>query len=137
MSCNICCNDFKKNCPNIACMYCNFEACRTCCETYILSEQTPKCMKLSCGKEWSRKFLREKFTNSFLINKFKKHIEGVLFDREKALLPATQPLVQEKIRKKNIRYRIKEIDNQMKYLQNLRNSLDNEYYCRQVVDTPL
>ena len=137
MSCNICYNDFKKNCPNIACMYCNFEACRTCCETYILSEQTPKCMKLSCGKEWSRKFLREKFTNSFLINKFKKHIESILFDREKALLPATQPLVQEKIRKKNIRDRIKEIDNQMKDLQNLRRALDNQYYHTQLVATPL
>ena len=94
-------------------------------------------MKLSCGKEWSRKFLREKFTNSFLINKFKKHIESILFEREKALLPATQPLVQEKIRKKNIRDRIKEIDNQMKDLQNLRRALDNQYYRRQVVVTPL
>jgi len=134
MSCNICYEDFKKNCPNIPCMYCNFEACRTCCETYILSEQIPKCMKLSCGKEWSRKFLRENFTNSFLTNKFKKHIEDILFEREKALLPATQPLVQEKIRKKNIRDQLKIIDDQIKNLQAQRRVLvNNRYYGEQDV----
>ena len=101
MSCSICCDNFKTTRPKICCMYCDFEACRNCCETYILSEQIPKCMKVSCGKEWSRKFLRENFTNSFITKKYKKHIEEILFDREKALLPATQPLVEEKKTKKN------------------------------------
>ena len=62
MSCAICCENFNKSLRSkITCPYCEFETCRTCCETYILSESIPKCMKPECGKEWSRKFLRENF----------------------------------------------------------------------------
>jgi len=67
-------------------------------------------MKLECAKEWSRKFLRENFTNVFLTSKFKEHMEDLLFDQEKALMPATQPLVEEKIRKMNITKQMNEID---------------------------
>jgi len=130
MSCIICCENFKSSRPNICCMYCEFEACRICCEKYILSEEIPKCMRPECGKEWSRKFLREKFTNSFLTSKFKEHIEGVLFDREKALLPATQPLVEEKIRKQNIKKQMNDIDALIHDLVNQKRALDREYYNR-------
>jgi len=67
-------------------------------------------MKPDCAKEWSRKFLRENLTNVFLTSKYKEHLEDVLFDQEKALLPATQPLVEEKIAKRNMRKEIRELD---------------------------
>jgi superfamily II DNA or RNA helicase len=34
---------------------------------------------------------------------YKEHLENTLFDQEKALLPATQPIVEEKIRKRNVK----------------------------------
>lgn len=111
MSCNICCDNYNKSSRiKINCSYCDFDVCRTCCETYILSEQIPKCMNPDCAKEWSRKFLRENLTNTFLSTKYREHIEEILFDQERALLPATQPLVEEKIRKDNIKKQIKDID---------------------------
>ena len=111
MSCNICCDSYNKSSRSkVACCYCDFDVCRTCCETYILSETVPKCMKPNCGKEWSRKFLRENFTNVFLTSKFKEHLENTLFDQEKALMPATQPIIEEKIRKRNIQKQMMEID---------------------------
>jgi len=67
-------------------------------------------MQPSCAKEWSRKFLRENFTNVFLTSKYKEHLENILFDQEKALLPATQLIVEEKIRKRNIKKQMMEID---------------------------
>jgi len=67
-------------------------------------------MKPDCDKEWSRKFLRENFTNIFLTSKYKEHLENVLFEQEKALLPATQPLVEEKILKRNLKKNLREID---------------------------
>jgi hypothetical protein len=67
-------------------------------------------MQPNCAKEWSRKFLRENFTNVFLTSKYKEHLENTLFDQEKALLPATQHIVEEKIRKMNIKKQIMEID---------------------------
>ena len=116
-TCNICCDDYNKSTRSkISCPYCDFEVCRTCCETYILSENIPKCMKPECGKEWSRKFLRENFTNVFLTSKYKEHLEDILFDQEKALLPATQPIVEEKIRKNNILKQIKDVDNLIREL---------------------
>lgn len=116
MSCNICCENFKGSRPKINCQYCEFEACRSCCEKYILSEEVPKCMDSKCGKEWSRKFLRESFTNTFLVGPYKEHVETILFDKEKALLPATQPIVQENARIKNVK---KEIDNIDKLINDL------------------
>ena len=111
MSCNICCDSYNKSTRSkVSCPYCDFEVCRTCCETYILSETIPKCMQPNCAKEWSRKFLRENFTNVFLTSKYKEHLENILFDQEKALLPATQLIVEEKIRKRNIRKQMMEID---------------------------
>jgi hypothetical protein len=128
MSCNICCENFKTNRPKICCQYCEFEACRICCEKYILSEEIPKCMEPECGKEWSRKFLKEKFTNTFLTNIYKEHIESILFDKEKALLPATQPLAEEKIRKQNIRKEMRNIDNLINDLQKQRRDLEFSIY---------
>ena len=94
-SCNICCDNYNKSTRDkICCGYCEFAACRSCCETYILSETIPKCMNPPCAKEWSRKFIREKFTGVFIDTKYKDHIESVLFDQEKALLPATQVIVE-------------------------------------------
>lgn len=128
MSCNICCENFKSNRPKICCQYCEFEACRSCCEKYILSEEIPKCMEPACNKEWSRKYLKEKFTNSFLITTYKEHIESILFDKEKALLPATQPLVEEKIRKENIKKEIRNIDNLINDLQKQKRILEFKIY---------
>jgi hypothetical protein len=111
MSCNICCDDYNKSTrTKVCCPYCEFEVCRACCETYILSESIPKCMKPECAKEWSRKFLRENFTNTFLSSKYKEHLENILFDQEKSLMPATQPIVEEKIRKRNIKKQMMEIE---------------------------
>lgn len=128
MSCNICCDDYNKsNRTKICCPYCDFDVCRTCCETYILSETIPKCMKPDCDKEWSRKFLRENFTNVFLNSKYKEHLENVLFDQEKALMPATQPLVEEKIAKENIRKQIRDLDLFIEDLYMQRRELERQY----------
>lgn len=111
MSCNICCDNYNKSTrTKVCCPYCDFDVCRTCCETYILSENVPKCMKPDCAKEWTRQFLRKNFTNAFLNSKYKAHLEDVLFDQEKSLLPATQPIVEEKKRRENIKKQIAELN---------------------------
>jgi hypothetical protein len=81
-------------------------------------------MNPTCAKEWSRKFIREKFTNVFINTKFREHLETILFDQEKALLPATQPIVEEKIRKDKIKREISEIDKVIHDLQRQRRNLE-------------
>ena len=42
------------------------------------------------------------FAANFITTKLKKHKENVLFDKERALLPSTQPIVENMIQAKKI-----------------------------------
>ena len=131
--CNICCDTFNKSTRiKICCGYCDFAACRTCCETYILSENIPKCMNTTCAKEWSRKYIREKFTGVFIDTKFRSHLESILFDQEKALLPATQPVVEEKIRKDKVRKEMSELDKLIRDLERQKRTLESSLYTNSI-----
>jgi len=102
-TCNICIEPYNKSTRIIVnCPYCNYEACRTCCETYILNETEVKCMNPNCSKIWTRKHIRDIFTLVFINGALKEHKEKILFDRERALLPATQPIIEGKILAKKI-----------------------------------
>jgi hypothetical protein len=84
-------------------------------------------MNNSCKKEWTRKFIVENFPKSFITNEWKKNREQVLYDKEKALLPATQVVVEERKEKEKIRHKIMEI-NQMIYSLNMqKRNLEIEY----------
>ena len=115
-TCNICCEIFNKSVHiPVECMFCKYKSCRKCCETYILSESIVKCMNAECGKEWTRKFIRDSFTYTFIAGPLKKWREELLFQRERALLPATQPYIQ-------AINRIKDIDQQvLKHLKEISN----------------
>ena len=131
--CSICCDNYNKSTrEKICCGYCDFAACRSCCETYILSETIPKCMNTTCAKEWSRKFIREKFTSVFINTRFKNHLEELLFDQEKALLPATQPIIEEKIRKDNIKKEMAVLDNLIQDLYVQKRQLERNLYTDQI-----
>lgn len=102
-NCDICTEKFNRSTRiKVKCEYCEFTACRTCFETYLLSQSTPHCMcsKEQCGKVWTRKFLSNTFTNVFIVKKYKLHQEQILFEKELALMPATQLLIERKIYKK-------------------------------------
>jgi hypothetical protein len=109
--CGICVEAYNKTTrTKIACQYCEYSACRKCCETWILSETVPICVNRTCGKEWSRKFLAQTLTKSFIAKDYKTHRENVLFDQERALLPATQPIVEQMIRCEKISSEIDRIE---------------------------
>lgn len=86
----------------VCCPYCEFTACRTCCETYILGETRNKCMNPQCDREWTRQFIAKSFTGVFINKKLKKKREEILFDIERSLLPATQPRVEYLIKSEQI-----------------------------------
>ena len=110
-NCVVCDEQFNKaKIVNVRCEYCTFEACRPCCEKYILDQKIAKCMNSDCKKEWTRKFLSEHFTKTFLNTSWKKSRESVLFDMEKAMLPATQAIIEERKIKLPIQNEIKEIE---------------------------
>ncbi len=98
MSCLICAEDYDTNRHSeVSCMYCNFTACRTCCQTYILDQECNRCMnpdkneqgELVCGKIWSRKFVKNNFPDSWIKKKWRTMNEKIGLEREQALMPAT------------------------------------------------
>ena len=139
--CNICCENFdKKKRTKITCCFCSFHTCRVCSETYILNNSTTNisCMNPNCKKEWTRQFVRSVFTFTFINGELKKHRENILFDQERALLPATQLLIEEETRTKNTRNEIQKIEDEIIKLKVQQNTLRNSLYpsSRQRNTTP-
>ena len=91
VECVICVEPMNKSTRKpVHCEWCDFVACRACCEHRVLDLPEPKCMNAQCGKTWSRKHMARAFTGVFISTRFKAHREQLEFDKEKALLPATQ-----------------------------------------------
>jgi hypothetical protein len=65
---------------------------------------------MNCKKEWSRDILLSNFTKKFVTKDYKLHRENVLFEKERSLLPETQPHVE---REKKLR-RYTDIINDLK-----------------------
>ena len=73
--CKICDEKLNKSSHILVkCPYCSFESCRKCCETYALNESIIKCMSPDCGREWTRKHIRESFSLNFINKKLKNQI---------------------------------------------------------------
>jgi hypothetical protein len=49
---------------------------------------------MNCKKVWNREFLCNNFTKSFINNDYRDYRQQLLLDKEKALLPATQIIVE-------------------------------------------
>lgn len=112
----------------IACPYCNFTSCRTCCETYVLGETSSKCMNPQCNREWTRQFISSKFTNLFVTKKLKKRREEILFDIERSLLPATQPLVERIVKTEQVTNQIKDLRDKIYALNLQKYELQGQLY---------
>ena len=95
-SCLICCENFNKsNHKHAACQYCNYNVCTTCAETWLLgTTQDAHCMNDQCKKAWNQELLSSIFTKKFIGGAYKKRREDLLFERERSMLPETQPYAE-------------------------------------------
>lgn len=118
--CSVCCSSKIRI---IKCQYCFYMSCHDCNEKYILdSINKPHCM--SCKKEFSNSFFYDNFSKAFITKRYKAHREKILFEKEKYLLPATQPEIEKIIKKEklkeeimNIRRLISELKQQEEVIQ--------------------
>ena len=78
---------------------------------------------MACKKGWDREILMTNFTNKFVTRTYKHRREELLFDRERSLMPATQPYVELEVRirkiNKQIVHRKVEIDNSARKVNRL------------------
>lgn len=100
--CEVCCEIFNKSSRSkVTCPWCPYTSCTTCAERYLCDTlQDAHCM--SCKKPWGRENLLSNFTNKFVTRVYKERRENLLFDREKSLMPATQPYVELEMRVRKI-----------------------------------
>ena len=91
--CNICCEKLNNsNRKEVTCVFCDYVICRTCFQRYITETSLdPHCM--SCKKDFNHDFVVANCTSAFITKDLKKHRENILLQREKSLLPETQPYV--------------------------------------------
>lgn len=91
--CPICAERFNvHNRRPVECTKCQMEMCRQCVSTYVVSSpESVHCM--SCRQPWSRQFLAENMTTTFMSKTYKTHRENVAFDRERSMLPLALPFV--------------------------------------------
>lgn len=108
--CPICCNYYTEHLRRrVECLHCQKSSCRSCVSNYILSSPLmPRCMY--CLKDWNREFMYNSMTKTFVVDTLKKHTEKLMVEREKALLPATQPIV-ERTRRINELYQANQVIN--------------------------
>lgn len=124
-SCLICCEDFNlyKHCK-ISCPSCSFSACRSCCQTYILSNSQTICMNRTknsdgtfiCQKPWSRKFVTDNFPKSWVINQWKNMNANLAVEKERALMPATVPIAEQHKKIKHLKNTITQVKHDIKDL---------------------
>ena len=135
MDCTVCCETLNKsNRKEVKCNYCEYRCCRSCFQKYLSeTPDDPHCM--NCKKKYVDEFIIENCTNVFITGSYAKHRENVLMDRERALLPATQPYVIIEKEKKILRKTIENLENEKLYLmralrenRNTINDLTNHLY---------
>jgi len=85
-------------------------------------------MNPPCNREWTRQFMSSHFTAVFLNKKFKTHRENVLYERERALLPSTQPLVEREYAMEKIRIEIAKVRDEIQARYVLLSSLQTKSY---------
>ena len=80
----------------ITCAKCNYECCKQCVQTYLLSNANePSCMNCSTG--WSQEFLFDNLSRSFMNGTYKKHKANLLFEIQKSRIPETMPRVEMRV----------------------------------------
>jgi hypothetical protein len=84
-------------------------------------------MEPSCGKVWLYEFLTTTFTQNFIRKTYKEYREKLFFERELALMPATQVVIERMMKKEKIQKEIDEITRLMTTLKMQRDSLAFSY----------
>ncbi len=89
--CMVCIEKFNKSTRKpVTCPYCATSICRTCIQTCLLQDNSPKCQMPECKKAWSDDFLATSLTKVWIDGDYRAHREKILVDQEKARLPETQ-----------------------------------------------
>ena len=81
---------------------------------------------MQCNTEWTGQFLRENFSDAFIKGELRKHTSTILLQQQVAMLPATQPAVENQIIYEQYTNEVKDINRQIRELVARKNILNTE-----------
>ena len=115
--CPVCCDAYTKHHrKRVTCAYCDMTCCGSCFQTYLLTLQADAhCM--GCKRVMDAEFVATHVPKTWLLGKYKHHRESVLLDREKALLPDSQNMLENYRDAQALRAELVEHEAQRKALQ--------------------
>ena len=110
-TCNICCENYTDTVrQKISCFNCDFASCKTCIKTYLEGQvvdlKENHCM--NCKVSWDGNFVIQNINPTFY-RKIEKIEFNNYFDKEKLLLPSTQPFVEARVRRNNVIQEIRDL----------------------------
>lgn len=120
VDCNICASSVSSR-RIIECPFCKFSACSDCVKTFLigLEDIDPRCMSPDCKKIWNHDFMTETFEKSFHNKKYRDRRADILIQQQKAMLPATQFVVENRIHNEKINKQIADLEDENSLLMNL------------------
>lgn len=120
----------------VVCPKCQFSSCKSCTKKFLLEcpDINPKCM--SCKAQWDFEFLAENTDDDFHNKTYREYRCKIILQREKSLLPATQPFVDDAKKLDILEKKIEENNKEMKKLRaRMRDLLDEQKDLRDEVHT--
>lgn len=116
-SCAICCESYTAVVRRpAACPFCDHTCCLDCVKTYILSiPDDVHCM--ACKRPWSHDFVDAILPKAWRNGPLREHRSLVLFEREKRLLPAAQPMADQTRHNRRMRDEISVLQEHKRHLQ--------------------
>lgn len=100
-SCMVCMNGYSKSRKKIVCPKCQGDFCRGCFQEYI-NNSSGDVVCMHCKWVFSYDFIADNTTKVFMRDDYKKYLEVILFDKEKALIAETLQELEGEIRVRNI-----------------------------------
>lgn len=127
--CGICCEGFNKsNHKKVDCPFCDLKVCRVCVQRYLLeTSNDPHCM--GCNRVWTREGVDEACTKTFRNKQLKEHRETILMERQRCLMPETQPLVERRLRVRAFEKDLVTLQLQINDLHRQRHQLEEDIYA--------
>jgi len=124
-TCPICITKYNNStCAKVVCA-CDFECCRTCAQTYLLSTiQEPHCMQ--CRNKWSLEFVKHNLGASFVNGALKEHQTKIITEKSLAKREELMPLAIEYKNDQNDKKKIAEIKEKMAVLREQLNEYQDQ-----------
>ena len=110
--------------PEIKCNFCEYSACASCVKQYLTASlNDAHCM--NCKRAWDIEFLENApgISHTFLTGAYREHRREVLFERQRAMLPLTQPYVEKTLQMRRLE---EEISARQRQLYDLKRELSSK-----------